>query len=1391
MKRKNIFLLFISFIVGLQLHAQSILINEIMQSNIDYLMVDNDFPDSWVELYNPSEKDIDIYQYRLGLTDDYEAAYQIKRTTIVPAHGYVVIYCDKVGSGLHTDFRLESGKDGNLYLFNSKGTIVDALDKISKMPAPNIAYGRIVDGASNWQYEVTPTAGSANNSIGASKVLPDAVFSLGGGVMTTPVSVTISMPAGDYPKDTKLYVTTDGSEPIMESMSGESFTFDISETTVLRAKLISEEALTPRAVTHSYIYHPRETKLPIISIITDNDFLFDNELGIFSNDTLKGNNKPTYAYDYRRPMNVEYFDMRKNGEEVINQLGETAIQGGATRKYPQKSMKLYANKRFGEKRFNGNFWYDKPEVTQVKSFIIRNGGNNCIGSRINDAMIQKLFGTHVSNIDWQAYQPVILYINGIYKGEFGMRERSDEDYVEANYDGLEDIEITNHGAYYNTGIRNKTAFKDFYALYSHPNTTLDELKNCMDIENFCNVFMAELFSNNIDFPHNNVSMWRSLENGKWKWILKDLDFLNICPASYDMFKYMLVDGEECQECIDAKRYSSIAPSLKLYRKMVSFPDFSNMLIDKFSVFLGDFLKPSKTVELINLMESEIINEIKPTFTAYANMTSMSYYNQRIASLKEFMRQRPAFIYQQMADYFNLGDVVSMNIKTNQQAIDMNGIGLTEGDFDGAYFSNKELNLAVKNSECSWRMHVKHKDGNTTDYEFCDNVLNLMLSDYYDSVEDSISVCFETYKINETDFDRRIAELGIDTATLENKSNSPSPTFDEPSCVFINLVCEDGLPVSKGDVKTAAIEMYDNNGSFMRKNILLDQQGSNANNLHKQNLTISFVSDNAEDMDVTFGTWVPQNEFYLKAFYNDGMRGTAEIAYKLYSQMIGAQEGARMTGDAFPCMVYVNGNFLGLYAWQLKKHRKNMDLAKDDSKQVWLDGTLNDKQLFHGDVNWTKFEVRNPKDLYNMDGSEYDGDNPQELMDEESTAYEGKKKQVRCAEAKAEIIQLSKYHEELVSKEDDGASAEEMRKAISKRFDVDGLVKYMVFSLVTNNYDGFSKSWQWYTRDGKMWTVAPYDCELTFGYNDDDTSKIWDANKGSKKYDYRMENVDSNGPMLWIKKYFWDDVKSEYAAQRANGVVSVDNIMSIVNDWYGRIAEQDWNSEFTKWSMCPVSDSPERMEEWITNRIEMEDKYMEYFMTYDIAISDAKWATVCLPFGFDVPEGVDAYSVEGVESDGKTLVKVSVQVTEANKPYLLNGEKGVYSVSGTKDVADTSAESYLKNGILIGTYSDIYAPEYGYVLQAQDTGTGFFKVSQSGKMLVGANHAYLYLEGNNHSYEAKQIMVDDMDATAICNVREDIDTNLIFSVNGIENNSLKKGLNIVKYNDGSVKKIIIK
>ena len=105
MKRKT--LLVLSVILGLfpMFTDAQIVINEIMQSNIDCIMDDmNEFPDSWVELYNNSSQSVNLSNFKIGLTDDSGKAWRLPSKTL-NSHSYALVYCDKEGSGFHTDFR--------------------------------------------------------------------------------------------------------------------------------------------------------------------------------------------------------------------------------------------------------------------------------------------------------------------------------------------------------------------------------------------------------------------------------------------------------------------------------------------------------------------------------------------------------------------------------------------------------------------------------------------------------------------------------------------------------------------------------------------------------------------------------------------------------------------------------------------------------------------------------------------------------------------------------------------------------------------------------------------------------------------------------------------------------------------------------------------------------------------------------------------------------------------------------------------------------------------------------------------------------------------------------------------------------------------------------------
>lgn len=694
-----------------------VVINELMQSNVDFLMVDHDFPDSWVELYNGGSNAVSIGQYRIGASEIYNEAFQLHASAVSIEPGqYLILYCDKTtGTPFHYNFNLEASK-GELYLFDETGQVVDNVS-YKKMPAPNVAYGRITDGGNKWQFELTATPGQPNNSVGSEEVLPEPLFSVEGHLMTNgPESVTVSMPEG-VPEDTRIYLTIDGSEPTWASDNNTQFTINVNTSMVIRAKLLSATMLPCRSTTHSYIFHPRETKLPIVCISTDNTFLFSSEEGILSNDSTDG--KPNCIYDWRRPANFEYFNTKK-GTTVLNQCGEMAVGGGGSRGMPQKSIKCYAKNRFGKKKFKGDFWSDKPAVNNVKSFMLRNGGNTCKSSRINDAVIQKFFGINIEEIDWQAYEPVIVYINGTYKGVYGFRERSNEDYVASNYDiDDEEVEIAIDNNYRSAYYPNNPYFNSFNKLYHKSDVTYEELAENMNIENFMNAFITECYSSNTDFPQNNIAMWRQNgEGNKWHWIVKDLDFIATHYASWNMFKYMLGTDNPEDEEYELANIEKRIKSRYLYEKMMFFPEFRNRFIATYATYLGDFLRPDVCLPIVHEMDVEILDEIAPTFAAYDNMSTLSRYKKYINLFRDYINERPTYVYRQMADYFSLGSVIPVTVLNEEGcAISLCNTSLRTGRFNGAWFTEFPLLLRTENSDVTWTMEVTHVDGSSDTYTY--------------------------------------------------------------------------------------------------------------------------------------------------------------------------------------------------------------------------------------------------------------------------------------------------------------------------------------------------------------------------------------------------------------------------------------------------------------------------------------------------------------------------------------------------------------------------------------------------------------------------------------------------------------------------------------------------
>lgn len=418
----------------------------------------------------------------------------------------------------------------------------------------------------------------------------------------------------------------------------------------------------------------------------------------------------------------------------------------------------------------------------------------------------------------------------------------------------------------------------------------------------------------------------------------------------------------------------------------------------------------------------------------------------------------------------------------------------------------------------------------------------------------------------TPFWHRICELELNNPS-HDYSKDISLTMPMPSCAYVNITGATRMPEYKGDEQHCWMEVYDGAGNYFRKRIIMDAQGNSSLSFPKKNVKVDFCEDEwVGDIttSITIGDWVEQDGFHLKAYYADYFRGVAVTGYKLYQQMTDdvGRAWTRSGGlaknepkalchpDGFPCVVYLDGNFYGIYSWQLKKHRANMAQRKGDARHVHLDGKLSDETFWNGNIDWTAFEVRNPKEVT-----------------EETRQY---------------IQSLSHVCGDLQRMKMEGCGETELRDEFSRRFDVQSLIDYACLHYLTANYDGFAKNWQWFTYDGTKWFVTPYDLDCTFG----------NVHTGDVLMPADQTGLDpywvlyTGGPMLWLSRYYMDDIKERYCQLREDGVIGKESLKGFARDWYERVGERNYAEEWMRWKDSKCIREPEYawcwkpVDEWV-------------------------------------------------------------------------------------------------------------------------------------------------------------------------------------------------------------------
>jgi hypothetical protein len=647
-------------------NGTGIVINEILTANAT-TNYDPDFKQfsDWIELYNHESHSIDIGGFYLSDDTANPTKYKIPSGTTIASHDYLLIWADEENTksnAIHTNFKL-SQKGETLTLADKSGNVIDILEFPEQ--DGDISCAKVNDTI----VYMEPTPKSANSqTYDELKRSKKPKFSLDSGFYSGTQSIELTQK-----NDGLIYYTLDGSIPT-KSSTLYSQPISINKTTVIRTRAYETGKLLSNVKNQTFLIN-ENISLPVVSIAIDDKYLYDSSIGIYTN----------YTEKWMRAGSVELI---KDGESQFSENVGIRVFGNNTRVYPQKSLSIFMKDKYGPKSLKYSLFKDKPEIKKVKSFTMRNGGTEWGRELIGDAVQHHIIKNQM-DIDYQAYEPTIVFLNGKYWGIYNIREKINEDYLEANHGvDTKNIDLLEDHAQVKEGSNS-----DFLTLETYANshdlsndTYYNIVASQIDINEFINYCIVESFGGNSSIGHN-IKYWKKqTDDGKWRWILFDLD-RGFRYSTNEVFGY--IEGSNSVK--------------NIFNNLIKNDHFKIALTSKYYTQLNTTFQSDRMNSIIDEMKTTIEPEVSRHFQKWPKNqfnqdVSISTWNNFINKMYQFSDERESIVKQELKSKFNLSGNNNLNIPySSNGTITIDGVKLQD-EYNGEYFNGAKVTLKATPAE---------------------------------------------------------------------------------------------------------------------------------------------------------------------------------------------------------------------------------------------------------------------------------------------------------------------------------------------------------------------------------------------------------------------------------------------------------------------------------------------------------------------------------------------------------------------------------------------------------------------------------------------------------------------------------------------------------------------
>ncbi len=355
-------------------------------------------------------------------------------------------------------------------------------------------------------------------------------------------------------------------------------------------------------------------------------------------------------------------------------------------------------------------------------------------------------------------------------------------------------------------------------------------------------------------------------------------------------------------------------------------------------------------------------------------------------------------------------------------------------------------------------------------------------------------------------------------------------------------------------------------------IKIKWQGASSLNYPKKNYNIKLY-EKGTDYDKKYKVelvdgWGKENKYCLKANYIDYSHARNVVSAKLYGDVVHSRSfndevDALVNGgaiDGFPVVVFMNGDYQGLYTMNIPKDKWLFDMDDDDPE----DSEETRQALLMAD-NWSSSTRLHEEIGDNLAAQMWELEFCSTEETEVGTSW--------VAESFNNMIRFINNN--------DGQA---FKDGLSDYIDVDRTIDTILYTILIRGSDNAAKNILWVTYDGETWFPSMYDMDETWGL-------FWCGQLDPVHGVNTINHFKINELYSKMLDNYHSELTERYKELR-KFVLSDERIMEEFSTFVGSIPTILYETESQKWTGIPRQDfnNLEQIETFIDTHIKGIDEY---------------------------------------------------------------------------------------------------------------------------------------------------------------------------------------------------------